>query len=719
MVRPETVKLLIMYWMTYIEYGCSELLPEAYDGMAVVVQNTNNTTIRAILPVEKLSGSNFTSWYGNLRIVLRYEKKIKFVEQPTRPAHDPETADLDTIDKYYETVKLEQEVACLMLSSMSPDLQRALEKYNAYDMPKELKTMFEEQAKHELFKIVKAFHACVPKKAETPAVLAIREGKIQKDKKKLRGAKESRKLKHGALRLYMGNGMRATVEAIGSFDLILPTGVIILLDNCHFAPSVTRGVVSISCLVNNGYIHTFTNYGISVSKDTVIYFNAIPRDGIYEIDMHNLYPNVSSMFNVRNKRAKHALDSFYLWHCRLGHINKKRMDKLQRDGILQPAHDESLEKCKSCIYGKIMRKPFPHQMERAKDLLGLYTRMYVALLELCQERVLVTSSPLQMISAVMLTFSIWFQPRRLKGRLMKYGMRKLPRYPKEMMGYYFYYPLENKIFIARNAEFFENSLMGKRRSGVIGLLESRDLNEPPNYKAALSDLEFDKWLESMNTEMQSMKDNQVWILVMLSPNASGSSVAILFLYVDDILLMGNNVTMLQEVKSWLCKCFSMKDLGEATYVLGIKIIRDRSKRLIALSQSAYLEKTLMKFRMENSKKGYTPIIEKPDYRKSQGAKIHSEVQRMQRVPYASAIGSIMYAVRNTKDMVLMYGEKPKDELKVSCYADATVDWKSAKQSTTAMSSTEVEYIAVAEASMEAVWMRKFIDGLRNVVPSNK
>ncbi|GKB80216.1 retrotransposon protein, putative, ty1-copia subclass [Tanacetum coccineum] len=107
-------------------------------------------------------------------------------------------------------------------------------------------------------------------------------------------------------------------------------------------PLKLLGVVLIFCLVNNGYIHTFTNYGISVSKDNVFYFNAIPRDGIYEIDMHNLYPNVSSMFNVSNKRAKHALDSSYLWHCRLGHINKKCMDKLQRDGILQPTHDESL-----------------------------------------------------------------------------------------------------------------------------------------------------------------------------------------------------------------------------------------------------------------------------------------------------------------------------------------------------------------------------------------
>ncbi|GKC44836.1 hypothetical protein Tco_1062558 [Tanacetum coccineum] len=151
----------------------------------------------------------------------------------------------------------------------------------------------------------------------------------------------------------------------------------------------------------------------------------------------------------------------------------------------------------------------------------------------------------------------------------------------------------------------------------------------------------------------------------------------------------------------------MKDLGEAAYILRIKIIRDRLKRLIALSQSAY-----------------TPMMEKPDYRKSQGAKTPSEAQRLQRVPYALVIGSIMYAVRYTRpDVAFAYGScvwgKPEAELKVSCYADATVDWKSAKQSITAMSSIEAEYIAATEASMEAIWIRKFIDGLGGVVPLNK
>ncbi|GJZ30770.1 retrotransposon protein, putative, ty1-copia subclass [Tanacetum coccineum] len=60
--------------------------------------------------------------------------------------------------------------------------------------------------------------------------------------------------------------------------------------------------------------------------------------------------------------------------------------------------------------------------------------------------------------------------------------------------------------------------------------------------------------------------------------ASRSYVTFLILYVDDILIMENNILMLQDVKSYLGRCFAMKDLGEAVYILGIKIYRDRSKR---------------------------------------------------------------------------------------------------------------------------------------------
>jgi hypothetical protein len=84
---------------------------------------------------------------------------------------------------------------------------------------------------------------------------------------------------------------------------------------------------------------------------------------------------------------------------------------------------------------------------------------------------------------------------------------------------------------------------------------------------------------------------------------SGSSVSFLVLYVDDILLIGNDVQMLNNVKEYLNNNFSMKDMGETPYVLGIKIYRDRSRLLLALSQSTYLDKIMKRFRMESSRKG--------------------------------------------------------------------------------------------------------------------
>jgi hypothetical protein len=88
---------------------------------------------------------------------------------------------------------------------------------------------------------------------------------------------------------------------------------------------------------------------------------------------------------------------------------------------------------------------------------------------------------------------------------------------------------------------------------------------------------------------------------------SGSTIVFLVLYVDDILLIGSDIPMMEAVKSSLRKSFSLKDLGEAAYILGIKIYRDRSKRLIGLSQDAYINKILNRFNIKDSKNGFLPV----------------------------------------------------------------------------------------------------------------
>ncbi|GJX25978.1 putative reverse transcriptase domain-containing protein [Tanacetum coccineum] len=96
----------------------------------------------------------------------------------------------------------------------------------------------------------------------------------------------------------------------------------------------------------------------------MVYFSAIPRDGIFEIDLSNSYANDSFIYVVSNKRAKLDLaTSLLLWHCRLGHISKKCIEKLQHDGLLNSTDLRAFEKCVSCMSGKMERKPYTHQVE--------------------------------------------------------------------------------------------------------------------------------------------------------------------------------------------------------------------------------------------------------------------------------------------------------------------------------------------------------------------
>ena len=129
---------------------------------------------------------------------------------------------------------------------------------------------------------------------------------------------------------------------------------------------------------------------------------------------------------------------------------------------------------------------------------------------------------------------------------------------------------------------------------------------------------------------------------------SGSVVVFLVLYVDDILLIGNDVSVLQSVKIWLSNNFSMKDLREATYILGIKIYRDISKRLLGLSQSTYIENMPKRFSMDQSKRGFIPMTHGITLSKSLCPRTQDERTHMSLIPYVSVIESIMYSMICTK-----------------------------------------------------------------------
>ncbi|GJT36428.1 hypothetical protein Tco_0926847 [Tanacetum coccineum] len=126
------------------------------------------------------------------------------------------------------------EVACLMLTSMSLELQKNLVNYNAYDMLQERKTMFEEHARQELFEttiaelhtMLKLIEKDIPKKADTPYVLAIIGGKIQKDKNEPRGAKGKGNTYDGNIFLYYCPGVLGGNTHDGNIVLYYCPGVL-------------------------------------------------------------------------------------------------------------------------------------------------------------------------------------------------------------------------------------------------------------------------------------------------------------------------------------------------------------------------------------------------------------------------------------------------------------------------------------------------------------
>ena len=88
---------------------------------------------------------------------------------------------------------------------------------------------------------------------------------------------------------------------------------------------------------------------------------------------------------------------------------------------------------------------------------------------------------------------------------------------------------------------------------------------------------------------------------------SGSKFIFLILYVDDILLATNDIGILSETKKFLSNNFEMKDMGDAYYVIGIEIFRDRSQGLLGLSHKTYINKVLKRFRMDKCSTSHVPI----------------------------------------------------------------------------------------------------------------
>ena len=241
---------------------------------------------------------------------------------------------------------------------------------------------------------------------------------------------------------------------------------------------------------------------------------------------------------------------------------------------------------------------------------------------------------------------------------------------------------------------------------------------------------------------------------------SGSKIIFLVLYIDDILLATNDLGLLHEVKEFLSQNFDMKDMGEASYVIDIKIYRDRSHHVLGLSQEAYINKILERFRMKDCSPSVAPVVKGDRFDLSQCPKLNIEKEQMANIPYASAVGSLMYAqvctrpdiafavgmlgryqsnpgldhwraakkvmryLQGTKNLMLTY--RRSDNLEVVGYSDSdfagcvdsrkstsgyvfmlaegAISWRSAKQTLVATSTMEAEFVSCFEATLQGIWL---------------
>ncbi|GJX11850.1 retrotransposon protein, putative, ty1-copia subclass [Tanacetum coccineum] len=216
----------------------------------------------------------------------------------------------------------------LILVSMRKEYDSFVQNYNVHGMGKTV---------NELHDMLKLYEKTLPKK-DAPALHAIRAAKVQKKNK-------NKKPQLAARGNNQGKGKSKLAYAPKPKISPLPKKENPAKDSFYHQ----CGIFTIELFSFPGKSWV---YGMDCAVEAI---------GSYDF----------SMYAVSNKRAKLNLDSSLLWHYRLGHISKKRIEKLQHNRLLNSIDSKSFEKCVPCLSGKMTRKLYSHQVERAKDLLGL------------------------------------------------------------------------------------------------------------------------------------------------------------------------------------------------------------------------------------------------------------------------------------------------------------------------------------------------------------
>ncbi|KAL7280847.1 hypothetical protein ACG7TL_005791 [Trametes sanguinea] len=177
----------------------------------------------------------------------------------------------------------------------------------------------------------------------------------------------------------------------------------------------------------------------------------------------------------------------------------------------------------------------------------------------------------------------------------------------------------------------------------------------------------------------------------------GEKVTIVVLYVNDLLLLGDDQQHIKQVKNTLKKQYKMIDLGAVKHFLGLRISRDRTICCIDIDQEEYIQSVIERFKMADCKLSRTPLPAGAVLESSEQPEPASDSFRQ---CYQSLIGSLLYTALGTRPVI---NTNPSD-----------AHWHYAKcQPTVSLSSTEAEYLAASDTCREIAWLRTFSTELRD------
>ena len=309
-------------------------------------------------------------------------------------------------------------------------------------------------------------------------------------------------------------------------------------------------------------------------------------------------------------------------------------------------------------------------------------------------------------------------------------------------------PLDEDIFMRQAPGFAETGkehLVCKLKRSIYGLKQS-----PRQWNKVIDEFLRNEGFKVIDADCCIYMKNRDSKTIMVS------------LYVDDLMIASNCNTLCSNLKASLNKRFEMKDLGIVQVCLGLEFnwLPDGT---CLLNQERYIGKVLERFNMETCKPIGCPIESGARLSKDMAPKTLEEIEAMGKIPYRSAVGSLIYLVTGTRpdiavatSTVAKYCENPgplhwkavkrilrylqgtsdwgilfdpKDDTLVG-YSDADwagdidsrrsttgylftiggvpVSWKSKKQATVALSTAEAEYMALSAATQEVSWLRKFL-----------